>query len=379
VFFDQVMVRMTTGKLKEEAHYYPHGLPMAGMGSAANGYIPNRNKYQSNEYNKEQGLNWMDFHNRQYDPQLGRFLSIDPLAAATVSLSPYTGMNNDPVSMVDPLGLQGIDHAATPDRVHAAPIPGTGNVQMSYPTKNAPMGSLSASQLMRLIRGESMASVMGWNSNSAQGGSKLEMQTGGDPSIDYSMIDYDNYGPITGIAADVSGKSVTPQVDKSGGLNLGDINSMFGNGTFIASNALAFAETKAGRVLSMGGAFVFKTSSYSLQKAMVNPVIGRFMGKEITTLTGIKGAGKVLGVAGLFFTGADMIQNGVNTSNTMDATFGVFSFVPGVGWVVGGAYFIGNAVSTGLTGKNIGQHVDDFVKPQNLDNMADDIIHFYSN
>lgn len=54
------------------------------------------------------------------------------------------------------------------------------------------------------------------------------------------------------------------------------------------------------------------------------------------------------------------------------------SFVPGFGWVIGGAYFIGNAVSTGATGKTIGQHVDDYISPQNLDNMVDDII-IYSN
>jgi RHS repeat-associated protein len=107
VYFDQLMVRMTTGKLKEEAHYYPYGLPISTMGSAAAGFIPNRNKYQNNEYNKELGLNWMDFHNRQYDPQIGRFLSIDPMAESTANLSPYTGMNNNPVTIMDPLGLQG--------------------------------------------------------------------------------------------------------------------------------------------------------------------------------------------------------------------------------------------------------------------------------
>jgi hypothetical protein len=48
----------------------------------------------------------MDFHNRQYDPQLGRFLSIDPLAMVTPTVSPYAAMDNNPVSMVDPLGLQ---------------------------------------------------------------------------------------------------------------------------------------------------------------------------------------------------------------------------------------------------------------------------------
>jgi uncharacterized protein RhaS with RHS repeats len=50
----------------------------------------------------------MNFHNRQYDPQIGRFLGVDPLAAATASMSSYTGMNNNPASVVDPLGLMGI-------------------------------------------------------------------------------------------------------------------------------------------------------------------------------------------------------------------------------------------------------------------------------
>jgi len=52
----------------------------------------------------------MDFHNRQYDPQLGRFTSVDPLAAATANMCPHTGMNNDPVSTVDPMGLQGLSN-----------------------------------------------------------------------------------------------------------------------------------------------------------------------------------------------------------------------------------------------------------------------------
>ncbi len=43
-------------------------------------YKANRKKYQTNEYITNQGLNWMSFGARQYDPQIGRFLSVDPLA-----------------------------------------------------------------------------------------------------------------------------------------------------------------------------------------------------------------------------------------------------------------------------------------------------------
>ena len=106
VFFDQLMVRLTKANLLEENHYYPHGLPMGNIGSTAMGFSPNRLKHQSNEYIKDAGLNWMDFSFRQYDPQIGRFLSVDPLAAGTDMLSSFAAMNNQPESMVDPLGLQ---------------------------------------------------------------------------------------------------------------------------------------------------------------------------------------------------------------------------------------------------------------------------------
>jgi hypothetical protein len=62
----------------------------------------------------------MDFQNRQYDPQIGRFLGVDPLAEETDIMSPYTAMNNDPVLNVDPLGLQGINYMATPAGEDAA-------------------------------------------------------------------------------------------------------------------------------------------------------------------------------------------------------------------------------------------------------------------
>lgn len=109
VFFDQLTVKISNGSLREETHYYPHGLPITTLGSKGRLFMEQRHRYQGNEYIKEEGLHWMDFHNRQYDPQIGRFLSIDPLAAATLRLSPYAAMNNNPVSMVDPWGLAAVN------------------------------------------------------------------------------------------------------------------------------------------------------------------------------------------------------------------------------------------------------------------------------
>lgn len=118
-FFDNVALTLEPGVLLEEKHYYPYGLPIVGLGSTASGMLKNRERYQGNEYREELGLNWMDFHNRQYDPQLGRFLSIDPLADAGGQqvLSPYHAMACNPVSMVDPLGLEAVfGERLIPDR-----------------------------------------------------------------------------------------------------------------------------------------------------------------------------------------------------------------------------------------------------------------------
>ena len=58
---------------------------------------------------------------RYYDPELGRFLSEDPIPGPgdTVGvvnpyLFPYTYVNNDPINLVDPSGLQGVPPTKTP-------------------------------------------------------------------------------------------------------------------------------------------------------------------------------------------------------------------------------------------------------------------------
>jgi hypothetical protein len=66
----------------------------------------------------------------------------------------------------------------------------------------------------------------------------------------------------------------------------------------------------------------------------------------------------------------DMYQNGVNTSNSLDAFFGGVSFAGPWGAAIGGTYFVGNLLTVGITGKTIGQHVDDnfYVVPVGLPN-----------
>jgi hypothetical protein len=47
--------------------------------------------------------------------------------------------------------------------------------------------------------------------------------------------------------------------------------------------------------------------------------------------------------------------------SSLDAAFGIVSFVPGWGWVASGGYFVVNLGIQAYTGKSIGQHIDDNV------------------
>ena len=101
VSFDQ---DPATGKARviQENHYYPFGMTQAG-----NGYVSGfKNKYMYNgkELQEDLGLGWYDYQARQYDPVLGRFLSIDPHADDYLSWTPYNYVGNNPVRRVDPDG-----------------------------------------------------------------------------------------------------------------------------------------------------------------------------------------------------------------------------------------------------------------------------------
>jgi RHS repeat-associated protein len=69
---------VTQADIKQVNYYYPFGLNMEGNWNGAAG----QNKYQYNgkEWNDDFGLGWNDYGARMYDPAMGRWVAVDPLA-----------------------------------------------------------------------------------------------------------------------------------------------------------------------------------------------------------------------------------------------------------------------------------------------------------
>jgi RHS repeat-associated protein len=92
-------------EIVEENNYYPFGLKHKGYNSVING-TEHKYKYNGKELQDEMGLNFYDYGARNYDPALGRWMNIDPLAEKSRRFSPYTYALNNPIYFIDPDGME---------------------------------------------------------------------------------------------------------------------------------------------------------------------------------------------------------------------------------------------------------------------------------
>jgi RHS repeat-associated protein len=91
----------------QETHYDPWGLELAGIGYNAPGNAEHRWKFNGGvERTVDFGLSWDESGARMYDPVLGRFTSVDPLAGeeGQESLTSYHFVSGNPVGANDPNG-----------------------------------------------------------------------------------------------------------------------------------------------------------------------------------------------------------------------------------------------------------------------------------
>lgn len=111
VYFDNLQVSNVHGNIFEENHYYAHGLKIAAISSgkmavATEGEVINRFLYNDKELMDDGALDWYDYGQRNYDPQIGRFQQIDPLTDVFPAWSPFQYAGNEPVGNVDLDGME---------------------------------------------------------------------------------------------------------------------------------------------------------------------------------------------------------------------------------------------------------------------------------
>ncbi len=101
VYFDDLSINHTRGPIVEDNAYYPFGLKIQGISAKAAGKPKAKQGYQGdyNEQDDETGYN--EFTLRFYDPQIGRWLQVDP---KDIEPGMYNGMGNNPINQIDPDG-----------------------------------------------------------------------------------------------------------------------------------------------------------------------------------------------------------------------------------------------------------------------------------
>ncbi len=84
--------------------YYPFGMEMPNRHASSENYRYGFNGMEKDDEVKGQG-NSFTTQFRQYDPRLGRWLSLDPVVHP--HMSPYNGFDNNPIYWADPSGADG--------------------------------------------------------------------------------------------------------------------------------------------------------------------------------------------------------------------------------------------------------------------------------
>jgi RHS repeat-associated protein len=384
VYFDNLQVTHTHGPLVQDNTYSPWGLQLQSISSHAvyfgnaetQRYLYNGKELQSHEFSDGTGLDEYDYGARLQDPQLGVWHNADPAADKYAGESPYAYVFNNPISLTDPTGMDPSDgYSSSNGNYIPAEDPGgignPGNVGVPGFDYNVPTTPASSQNVINQLwnnGGGTWTPENGYSYfNGEQGEVNWENENGLVNSNKYS---YENETG-TGIYYDFTYE--------------GDVHYEAGGHTpedtyhYISMaydpNVSDFTDASGGQEESSGWetagkvnealAFSYETTE---QAAIGFQRLGNWASGSNAKIFGageaVELGGKVLAGVGAAFTIADGMQNGFKAHHAADLTLDVTIYaisaeIPVAGWVVGGAFFIGNLISEHYTGKSITENAFD--------------------
>jgi RHS repeat-associated protein len=99
---------ISTSEVVEVKDYYPFGMRINYGVDHPNSMVNGRKHnygFGGKEEQDELGLGWIDITARNYDPALGRWMNLDPLAEDMRRHSPYNYAFDNPIYFIDPDGM----------------------------------------------------------------------------------------------------------------------------------------------------------------------------------------------------------------------------------------------------------------------------------
>jgi RHS repeat-associated protein len=102
------------GQIIQEDAFYPFGMKMNGLCYETGEDYKNKYLYNGKELQDDFGLDWYDYGARFYDPESGRWWSMDPLVEQYRRWSPYNYCLDNPIRFIDPDGNEIVDATGKP-------------------------------------------------------------------------------------------------------------------------------------------------------------------------------------------------------------------------------------------------------------------------
>ena len=393
VYFDDVTISFTPTNVVQYNEYYPFGLQTQNSWTRENAVGNNFLGNGGTELNTVSQT--YDLMFRNYDPALGRFGQIDPLASDYSSHTPYQYALNNPVNFNDPLG----DRIVENDRgdevwrgISGGGGPGGGGGfgggsgwAITYGEEKFGMYYLLNSLFQQSGNGSTIYRNLGNGSWSIVSRFWLSTDlTLGTYSPGYGFafngirdryidvmkgVGVVGYGSYSDFSRKLQLTQGGPEFF-SGGYDETDLHHDSQLLRKIAGGLLAVSlplQQGFERASLYGRPPGWMTTNIRFDKAVFGKnIISRPLGVMNAVqagkwANGLKIASKTIGVAGVLLAGYDINQNGFTTSNTLDLVMSGLA-VSGFGTGIAGTYFLLNAGSIIFTGKDIGQHIDGLIK-----------------